>query len=75
MYMHIHIYIYIYIYIYIHTHTAVTLQTSRMDVAGVRAPRRCFLEHRYTRSPLEDSRLFGPSPWKILATTYEQMGS
>ena len=27
---------------------------------------------RYTRSPLEDSRLFGPSPWKILATTYEQ---
>ena len=30
---------------------------------------------QYTRSPLEDSRLFGPSPWKILATTYEQMGS
>ena len=27
---------------------------------------------RYTRSPLEDSRLFGPSPWKILATTYER---
>ena len=26
----------------------------------------------YTRSPLEDSRLFGPSPWKILAATYEQ---
>ena len=25
----------------------------------------------YTRSPLEDSCLFGPSPWKILATTYE----
>ena len=25
----------------------------------------------YTRSPLEDSRLFGPSPWKILATTCE----
>ena len=24
----------------------------------------------YTRSPLQDSRLFGPSPWKILATTY-----
>ena len=21
----------------------------------------------YTRSPLEDSRLFGPSPWKILS--------
>ena len=27
---------------------------------------------KYTRSPLEDSPLFGPSPWKILATTYEQ---
>ena len=26
----------------------------------------------YTRSPLEDSRLFGPSPWKIFAATYEQ---
>ena len=26
----------------------------------------------YTRSPLEDSRLFGPSPWKILATTYDK---
>ena len=26
----------------------------------------------YTRSPLEDSPLFGPSPWKILATTYEK---
>ena len=25
----------------------------------------------YTRSPLEDSRLFGPSPWKVLATAYE----
>ena len=27
----------------------------------------------YTRSPLQDSRLFGPSPWKILAATYEQI--
>ena len=26
----------------------------------------------YTRSPLENSRLFGPSPWKILATTYDK---
>ena len=26
----------------------------------------------YTQSPLQDSRLFGPSPWKILATTYEK---
>ena len=29
----------------------------------------------YIQSPLQDSRLFGPRPWKILATTYEQMGS
>ena len=26
----------------------------------------------YTRSPLEDSSLFGPSPWKILAATNEK---
>ena len=26
----------------------------------------------YTRSPLQDSRLFGPRPWKVLAATYEQ---
>ena len=26
----------------------------------------------YTRSPLEDSRLFGPGPWKILAATNEK---
>ena len=27
----------------------------------------CSNQSSYTRSPLEDSRLFGPSPWKILA--------
>ena len=26
---------------------------------------------QYTRSPLEDFRLFGPSPWKILAAANE----
>ena len=31
-----------------------------------------YLTSMYTRSPLEDSRLFGPSPWKVLATNYEQ---
>ena len=31
-------------------------------------------EHTYTRSPLQDSRLFGPRPWKILAATYETNG-
>ena len=25
----------------------------------------------YTRSPSQDSRLFGPRPWKVLAATYE----
>ena len=29
-------------------------------------------ELQYTRSPLQDSCFFGPSPWKILATTYEK---
>ena len=33
---------------------------------------RKLLAKRYTRSPLEDSRLFGPSPWKMLATTYKK---
>ena len=28
----------------------------------------------YTQSPLQDSRLFGPRPWKVLATTYETNG-
>ena len=32
----------------------------------------CVNKAQYTRSPLEDSRLFGPSPWKILAATYEK---
>ena len=31
--------------------------------------------NEYTRSLWEDSRLFGPSPWKILAATYEQKDS
>ena len=29
-------------------------------------------DDEYTRSPLQDSRLFGPSPWKILAATNEK---
>ena len=28
----------------------------------------------YTQSPLQDSRLLGPRPWNILATTYETNG-
>ena len=30
--------------------------------------------YMYTQSPLQDSRLFGPRPWKILAATYETNG-
>ena len=29
----------------------------------------------YTQSPLQDSRLLGPRPWKVLATTYERNDS
>ena len=28
----------------------------------------------YTRSPSQDFRLFGPRPWKVLATAYETNG-
>ena len=28
----------------------------------------------YTRSPSQGFRLFGPRPWKVLATTYEENG-
>ena len=28
----------------------------------------------YTRSPLEDSRLFGPGPWKVLASIVQTNG-
>ena len=30
--------------------------------------------HMYTQSPLQDSRLLGPRPWKVLAATYETNG-
>ena len=30
------------------------------------------VRERYTRSPLQDSRLFGPRPWKILAATNQK---
>ena len=57
-----------YIYMYVHPAAAcgpcsARLQPTRSET--LRPPTRA-------RSPLEDSRLFGPSPWKIFATTYEQ---
>ena len=43
-------------------------QKSRDDSLALLASQDCC--GNYTRSPLEDSRPFGPSPWKVLATTY-----
>ena len=50
-----------------------TLNPEGQDIwsPGISAARRCG-ESPYTRSPLEDSRLFRPSPWKILAATNEK---
>ena len=60
IYIYIYVCIYVYIYIYIYTYIYIYIITH------------CIVY--YTRSPLEDSRLFGPSPWKIVAATYEQLG-
>ena len=74
--MIIYIYIYIYIYGIILKRLSAGLGARRQASGELSSDR---LPHRLagrqienTRSPLEDSRLFGPSPWKILATTYEQ---
>ena len=32
------------------------------------------MDFNYARSPLQDSRLFGPSPWKILALIVKTNG-
>ena len=63
-------YVYVHIYIYIHTlyYTIICMYT-HIHTAHAHLRRSA---RAYTRSPLEDSRLFGPSPWKILATTYEK---
>ena len=55
----INIILYIYIYIYITLSKARRLDVE-LEEGETREPA------TYTRSPLEDSRLFGPSPWKIL---------
>ena len=67
-----YIYIYIYIHTYIHTcvyarHVWVPSQSRRSPPPPTSPP--SSRPAMYTRSPLEDSRLFGPSPLKILATT------
>ena len=73
------IYACIYIYIYICTYIferpaplAALLAGADGTVAGEGVQAEALL---YTQSPLQDSRLFGHRPWKVLATTYEQMGS
>ena len=56
-------YTYTYTYIHIHAYTCAYIYIYNLYVS---------LFACYTRSPLEDSLLFGPSPWKILAATNEQ---
>ena len=63
IYTHIYICVCIYIYIYIYVHGG----RVKLCADYAQSP-------YYTRSPLEDPRLFGPSPWKILAAIYEQKG-
>ena len=69
-------YVCIYIYIYIYTHIHYLCIAESDDHRKCYTPEVVFpfvkTKHTYTRSPLEDSRLFGPNPWKILGTTYEQ---
>ena len=69
LYMHTYIYIYIYTYIERYTlylacrfsaHASESLALRERQTRWVQGAR------DYTRSPLEDSRLFGPSPWKVL---------
>ena len=62
-------YVCIYIYIYIHTH----IYSSTSNAEPQDSETGC--SHHYTRSPSQDFRLFGPRPWKILATTYEKKDS
>ena len=69
---HINTYIYIYIYI-LYTYKIEVprgpqdLPQRQQDPGGAgRRPTQTTQNRVYTRSPLEDSRLFGPSPWKIL---------
>ena len=69
-------YTYIYIYIYIYTHIGVRglgprlgLTCEGVRIPEVEGPREIYLgapQLPYTWSPLEDPRLFAPSPWKIL---------
>ena len=52
-YVYVCMYMYMYIYIYIYISICICIYVLLIMI--------------YTRSLLEDSRLFGPSPWKSLA--------
>ena len=85
IYIYTHVYLslslslYMYIYIYIHI---IYISDLEKEVAGDRDWWGANQDKLFdtlclsmcTRSPSQDFRLFGPRPWKILAT-YEQMGS
>ena len=58
---------YVCVYIYIYTLSIILLDSHHCVHRIV-----FLLAQSYTRSPLEDSRLFAPSPWKILAATNEK---
>ena len=80
IYAYIYIYIYIYTYTYIHIYMLIRCTYVHIDIGiehgARRLGRHCgggwYSGVAYTRSPLQDSLLFGPSPWKILAATYEK---
>ena len=57
------------------TRIIITITIVRNRVAAARVRRVGGEGAYYTRSPLQDSRLFRPRPWKISATTYEKKDS
>ena len=70
------VYIYIYIYTYVYTHTYIYIYIYIYIYLGWTWGAVHFLPAPlHPVSVTRSSRLLGPRPWKILATTYEQMGS
>ena len=67
--MHIYIYIYLLFVCFLFFSHACRIKGGH---PGWTMPTTALAEPLYTRSPSQDFRLFGPRPWKILATTYEK---
>ena len=64
-----------YIYIYTYIHSIKASKHKKVRIALHVSSKQALHEKvriAYTRSPLQDSRLFGPRPWKVLATTYDK---